>query len=71
MTPEHNPSAPNPNKKKYHKNEIRLRYIPEKLVEELTNIADHKGITLTTYLKGKLREARDSEPQHYLQPLPR
>lgn len=46
------------------KNEIRITGVAPQIKEDLQNIARNEGICLGQLLKPKLREIRDSYPQH-------
>lgn len=56
--------------KKRNTNEIRCRGISPILEEQLNNIAGNLGITLTQFLKPKLREIADSYPDKMKSPPP-
>lgn len=46
-------------------NEVRIKNIPDRTVQELKNIAAHLGITVSAMLKPKLREIIESYPTNY------
>jgi hypothetical protein len=48
--------------------EIRVTLVPDQLKQDLINIAKNKGMTLSSYLKLKYREIRNSEPEAMLKP---
>lgn len=50
-------------KKKNYQNEIRLRGVSEKLIEDLSNISKNLGITISQMLKPKIREIVESYPE--------
>jgi len=50
------------------KDEVRVRGVSLQLAEELNNIADNIGITLTAFLKPKLREIANSYPEKMRKP---
>lgn len=45
-------------------NEIRITGVPEQIKSDLKNIAKNQGVNLGQLLKPKLREIRDSYPEH-------
>lgn len=59
---------PGKNREK-NKGEVRIRGVSPKLIEELNNIADNVGTTLSAILKPKLREIANGFPEKMREPL--
>jgi predicted HicB family RNase H-like nuclease len=53
---------------KKYKNEFRIRTMPEKLKEDINNIAANKGVTTNGYVKEILKKAVDETPEHFKKP---
>lgn len=51
--------------------EVRIYGVAPSIHNELVNISDHIGIDLSSMLKPKLREIRDSYPAHMRIPPPK
>lgn len=54
--------------KKKTKDELRIRKVAESVVSDLLNIAKHKGVTLSSFLKPELRGIADKYPEHMKRP---
>lgn len=48
--------------------EIRIKHVTPQMREDLRNIAKNIGVTLSAMLKSKLRDIRDSYPEHLRKP---
>lgn len=49
--------------------EIRIRGVAPSMKQDINNIAGNLGITVTDFLKPKLREIVDQAPEHLKRPL--
>lgn len=57
------------NKSREGTKEIRIYGIQPSVAQTLENIADNLGVTVTQYLKPKIRDIVDSAPDHLKKPI--
>lgn len=53
---------------KKDKPEVRIKGVSENTHQQICNISDHLGVTISQFLRPKLREIIDSYPEHMRTP---
>jgi hypothetical protein len=54
---------------KSYVDEVRIRCVSKNINDQIANIADHKGVTKTAFLKSELHSIVEKYPQHMRAPF--